>query len=50
MDCTVCNSNPGEPTRVEFSDADKTLEIRMCGDCYSDFREDSFVSVVRLDG
>jgi ribosomal protein L37AE/L43A len=50
MDCTTCNSNPGEPTRVEFPDAGKTLEIWMCDDCYSDFRKDSYVNVVRLDG
>jgi RNase P subunit RPR2 len=49
MICAICNSNPGERTRVEFPKTGKEFVLPMCDECYRDFSEESLVDVTRID-
>jgi hypothetical protein len=48
MECSICNSEDGEETRIEFSDSSKTVTLPMGDECYEDFLEDDGVTVVRM--
>jgi hypothetical protein len=49
MTCAVCNSGPGERTRLRFAGADahEQLSISMCASCFAAFDEDPGVTVSR---
>ena len=48
MTCSVCNSAPGERTRVEFLESGKEVTLVMCMECYDEFSEEESVEVVRV--
>jgi hypothetical protein len=48
MECSICNSESGEETRIEFSDSGKTVTLPMGDECYEEFSEDDGVTVVRV--
>ncbi|UBF21806.1 hypothetical protein HSTV-3_gp46 [Halorubrum virus HSTV-3] len=48
MECSICNSAPGQMTEIELLWADKTVELQVCDECYEDFSEDGEINVIRV--
>jgi RNase P subunit RPR2 len=50
MECTNCNSKPGEKARIEFLDTDKEIVLTLCNECYTEISEEKDIEVVYIDG
>lgn len=48
-DCSICNSQPGELTLVEFQETGGEVTLPMCRECFEEFSAESLVTVSRLD-
>ena len=47
--CSTCNSGPGDRTTVTFTDAEKSVDVRLCEDCYRDFSMDEGIDLSPAD-
>lgn len=48
MVCTVCDSNPGEPAELAFTEDSDSVSLEMCEDCIEGFRAYAEAEVARI--
>ena len=47
--CSTCTSGPGDRTTVTFTNTEKSVDVRLCEDCYRDFSMDEGIDLSPVD-
>ena len=47
--CSTCNSEPGDRTKITFTDNEKYVTIRLCEECYTDFAADDGIDLTLVE-